>query len=83
MIKNPFAQKVMDLEQHCATPDELREFLGEKRERLGIFEGNWEEGQFEAGMGAGMIHEILPAADVVKNLVREYQETISGLCSAE
>lgn len=83
MIKNPFAMKCVDLEQRGASPEALRELLGEKRERLGIFEGNWEEGQLEAGMGAGMIHEILPVADVVRNLVREYREATRELCSQD
>ncbi len=81
VIRNPFALKCVELERQGAAPEALRELLGEKRERLGIFEGNWEEGQFEAGMGVGMIHDVLPAADVVRNLVREYREALRDLCS--
>ena len=79
MIRNPFAQECVTLEQRCASPDELQALLGSRRERLGIFEGDWEEGQFEAGMGAGMIRTVLPAAEVVDHLLREYQAAVNQL----
>jgi enoyl-[acyl-carrier protein] reductase II len=79
MLRNPFALRCIDMEKRGMSPDDMRSALGEKRERLGIFEGDWEEGQFEAGMGAGMIREILPAAEVVQNLLREYQEAVGQL----
>jgi enoyl-[acyl-carrier protein] reductase II len=80
MIKNPFALRAVEAERRGADGEELRRLLDEKRERRGIFEGDWEEGQFEAGMGAGMIDEILPAAEVVARLVAECRRTLDGLC---
>lgn len=79
MIKNPFALQCVEAEKRGATPEQMRELLAEKRERKGIFEGNWEEGQFEAGMGAGVIRDILPVQTVVENLIREYEMTIARL----
>ncbi|MDD5088322.1 MAG: nitronate monooxygenase [bacterium] len=80
MIKNPYALRCAEREQEGASKAEMRELLGEKRERRGIFEGDWEEGQLEAGMGAGMIHEVIPATQVVENFMREYRETLAELC---
>ena len=82
MIRNPFALRCIEAEKRGAPADELRALLGEKRERQGIFEGDWEEGQLEAGMGAGLIHEILPAAAVVENLVREYESALTWLTAS-
>jgi enoyl-[acyl-carrier protein] reductase II len=82
MIKNPFALKAVEYEKRGATSEETRSLVAEKRERKGIFEGDWEEGQFEAGMGVGLIHEILPAAVVVEKLMKEYRRTISALGGA-
>lgn len=79
MIKNSYALKTMEYEKRGASVEETRELLGAKRERLGIFEGDWDEGQFEAGMGAGLIREILPAAIVMEKLVKECRETVEGL----
>jgi enoyl-[acyl-carrier protein] reductase II len=71
MIKNPFALRVQDAEASGAKKEELLELLGSKRERLGIFEGNWEEGEFEAGQSSGLVRDILPAAEVVRKLMLE------------
>lgn len=68
-IKSTFTKKNTNLENEGATSKELKEFLGEKRERLGIFEGNLEEGILEAGQGAGKIVEILPLKEVFDRLV--------------
>jgi enoyl-[acyl-carrier protein] reductase II len=79
MIKNPFALKCMDYEKRGASVEETRDLLATKREMKGISEGDWEEGQFEAGMGVGLIHEILPAATVVENIMTEFYATLARL----
>jgi enoyl-[acyl-carrier protein] reductase II len=71
MIKNPFALRAQEAEARGAKKEELLELLGSKRERLGIFEGNWEEGEFEAGQSSGLVHDILPAGEVVRRLMLE------------
>ncbi len=81
MIRNPFAEKAKDAEMRGATREELMDLLGSKREMMGIFEGNWEEGEFEAGQSAGLVHEILPAAEVVRSMMKECLETMEGLKS--
>ena len=68
-IKNQFTEKAFELENRDARPEELRKLLGEKRERLGIFEGNLEEGILEAGEGVGLITEIQSAAEVFEKLI--------------
>ncbi len=80
MLKNPFALQAVEAERRGASAEELRQLLDAKRERRGIFEGDWEEGQFEAGMGAGMIHEILPASAVVERLVGRIPPDASPAC---
>lgn len=67
-IKNTFTERVTYIENEGATSKELKELLGEKRERLGIFEGNLEEGILEAGQGAGKIVEILSVKEVFDRL---------------
>ncbi len=79
MIKNPFAERAKEAEARGASKEELMELLGSKREMLGIFEGNWEEGEFEAGQSAGLVHEILPAGEVVRLMMKECEETIKSL----
>jgi len=73
MIKSPFALKCAEFEHRCATPEETLELLSKKRERAGMFEGNWEEGQFEAGMGIGLIHDVPTVEQMVCRLLEEYR----------
>ncbi len=75
MIKTPFALKAAESDRTGATKDEQLALLGSKRERAGIFEGNIEEGEFEAGQSSGLITAVLPAAEVVRRMVLEYRAT--------
>ena len=75
MIKNPFANAVLQAEARGADENELRQLLGTGRARKGIFEGNLQEGELEAGQSSGLIHEILPVAKVMEKLIQEFLET--------
>jgi enoyl-[acyl-carrier protein] reductase II len=79
MMRSPFAIKAHEAEARGAQKEELAALLGAKRERLGIFEGNWEEGEFEAGQSSGLVREILTAAEVVKNLMAECESAMQRM----
>jgi enoyl-[acyl-carrier protein] reductase II len=74
MLKNPFALKAREGEMAGKSKEELKQMLGSGRERKGIFEGNWEEGEFEMGQSAGLVNEILPAAEVVRKTMKEFED---------
>ena len=74
MLKNPFALRAAEAESRGASREELEALLGRSRERKGIFEGNWEEGEFEVGQGVGLIRDIPTAGEVLRRLVDEYEE---------
>ncbi len=76
MISNDWTARVQEAESRGADTDELRELLGEGRERLGIFEGDLDEGQVEAGQGGGLVRDIPSAGDLVHRLVNEYQTAV-------
>ncbi|RQV93701.1 nitronate monooxygenase [bacterium] len=76
MIKNPFVAQCIAYERRGATPEETIQLMGKGRERAGIFEGNWEEGQFEAGTSSALIKDIPTVEDCVKRLLRDYTKTI-------
>ena len=44
--------------------------------------GNMEAGLLPLGAGAGIITEILPAAEVVRRIVEEYDEVVKQLSRA-
>jgi enoyl-[acyl-carrier protein] reductase II len=76
MLRNDFATRAKEAESRGATREELLELLGTKRERAGIFEGDTVEGAMEAGQSAGLVHDIIPAAEVVRRLMAEYQDVV-------
>lgn len=72
MIKNDFAIRVMKVENEGWNETQLRELLGAKRERAGIFEGDLVEGELEAGQGVGLIKDIPTVKDLFERLIKEY-----------
>jgi len=72
MIKNDFTSTVHKEELNGADEEKLKSLLGEKRERLGIFEGDEQNGMMEAGQGAGLIKEILPVKDLMEKFIKEF-----------
>ena len=76
LLKNKFSTEAQIAEYSGTTPEKLRELLGEKRERMGIFEGDFEEGMMEAGQGSGLIKEILPVKQLMEKLIREFDTAL-------
>lgn len=74
MLKNGFFNQVQEAYRKCASPEELRQLLGRARAKRGMFEGDLEEGELEIGQVSALIHDILPAAQIVKEMVREFEE---------
>ena len=75
MIKNEFTKTVSEAETNGANEEVLKNLLGTKRERLGIFEGDEHNGMMEAGQGAGLIKNILTVEELMKSLIDEFDNT--------
>jgi enoyl-[acyl-carrier protein] reductase II len=74
LIKNAFWERVRELENKGASKEELKELLGRGRAKLGMFEGNPDEGELEIGQVSALIDEIKPAGDIVKEMVEEFEK---------
>ena len=74
MLKNDFALKAVKANEDGWNEDKLKTMLGNKREMLGIFEGNENEGEMEAGQGSGLIKEILPVDLLMNKLLVEVEK---------
>jgi len=81
MIKNKFFQLVQEAEFRGASKEELHQLLGKRRAKLGIFEGNTEEGELEIGQVSSAIRKIQPASEILIELWREYEALKKTLCS--
>lgn len=74
MLKNKFFEDVMDLYTKNPTKEDLIKLLGRARAKKGMFEGDLEEGELEIGQIAGLIHDIKPAAQIVKDMISEFED---------
>jgi enoyl-[acyl-carrier protein] reductase II len=72
IMKNRFFAEIEEMESRGATADELSALLGRGRSRKGMFEGDMEEGELEIGQASGIVGEIKPAAEIVRELIDEY-----------
>ena len=80
LIKNKFYLDLQELYQQKASVEQLKNILGRGRAKLGMFEGDLEEGELEIGQIAGLIHSIKPAAEIVQEIITEYQEVKKSFC---
>ena len=74
LIKNKFYDDVQNLYQKCSTKEELITLLGRARSKRGMFEGDLVEGELEIGQIAGIIHEIKPAAEIVEEMISDFEK---------
>jgi enoyl-[acyl-carrier protein] reductase II len=79
LIKNKFYTQVKELYTQNPTHEQLKELLGRARAKKGMFEGDLEDGELEIGQIAGLINEIKPAAEIVKEIIEEYEAVKKSL----
>ena len=79
LIKNAFYEKVAALYKTAPSPEQLKELLGRARAKKGMFEGDMVEGELEIGQISGLINDILPAREIVKNIIQEYNNAKNQL----
>jgi len=83
LLKNKFFDQIQSAELRGATAEELKEILGRARAKRGMFEGDLEEGELEIGQVSALLNKILPAAEIVKEIMDEYQEAKDALCNSK
>ncbi|MCL6294643.1 NAD(P)H-dependent flavin oxidoreductase [Jejuia spongiicola] len=81
LIKNKFYNELQELYKTAPTPEQLKKMLGRARAKRGMFEGDLDEGELEIGQIAGLIHDIKPVAEIVEDMVKEFQVAKSEVSS--
>jgi len=79
LLKNDFYQKVKEAEEKGANELELKEILGHGRAKLGMFDGNLDDGELEIGQVAVMIDKIEPVEEIFKNIISGYNQAIKKI----
>ena len=73
-LKNAFSEKYLKAERAGASKEELEALFDGSNLKQAALDGDVEWGKLEAGQSAGLVDEILPAAEVMQRLVREMDE---------
>lgn len=79
LLHNDFAARVQQAEERGASREELSEMLGRGRAKKGMFEGDLNEGELEVGQVSSMIRVLKPAADIVHELMDEFNAAAQRL----
>jgi len=80
LLKNEFAQAVIAAETRGASAAELQELLGRGRAKKGMFEGALAEGELEIGQASALVKKVQPAAEIVAETWKEFQEACENAC---
>ena len=78
LLKNKFFQQVQEAEARGASKEELQILLGRARAKAGMHEGDLDEGELEIGQVSALLHDILPAGDIVRTLWKEFKEGLAN-----
>ncbi|WP_309282104.1 nitronate monooxygenase [Fluviicola sp.] len=73
LMKNAFFEKVEQAYGQGATNEQLNELLGRGRAKKGMFEGDLIEGELEVGQISGLISEMKPAGEIVREIIAEFK----------
>jgi enoyl-[acyl-carrier protein] reductase II len=79
LLQNTFSHQVEELENIGASSDTLLEFLGKGRARIGMYEGNTEEGEFEIGQVSTLINQIQSIQSIFDEIIMEYKTAIQEI----
>ncbi|MBP8932978.1 MAG: nitronate monooxygenase, partial [Candidatus Atribacteria bacterium] len=77
-LKNKLTRKFEELEAHQVNREEI-EALGSGRLRRAVCEGDVEEGSVMAGQISGLIDDIKPVSEIIKDMIYEFQNTVARL----
>jgi enoyl-[acyl-carrier protein] reductase II len=81
LFKNSFYEEMKNLEDQGAPEEELVKLLGQGRARMGMLEGDMDQGEIEIGQGCSLIKDCPTVFEVVEHLLADYQKTKISLPS--
>lgn len=76
LIKNDFYKQLETAYTQNADAEQLTALLGRGRAKRGMFEGDLIEGELEIGQIAGLIDAIIPAGEVVTEIITEFRAAL-------
>ena len=83
LLKNEFADAVAKAESEGADTQALQNLLGRGRAKLGMFEGDMQQGELEIGQVSAMLNDIKPAAAILNQIWQEFLKEKNRLNTLE
>ncbi len=68
LLNNQFAKEIAEMESRCCTVEELEKHLGKGRARLGMLEGDMDQGELEVGQIVGLLNDLPTCKELISNL---------------
>lgn len=72
LLKNAFSDKIEAAENCCVSREDLAALLGKGRARLGMFEGDLDEGELEIGQVSALLNDMPSAATIISTVWNEF-----------
>ncbi len=76
LLRNKFYDQVAELEDKGGSVEEIKSLLGSGRAKKGMFLGDLDEGELEIGQVSAMLKKTEIAAQVIEDMVQEFNRTI-------
>ncbi|MEV6909184.1 nitronate monooxygenase family protein [Amycolatopsis sp. NPDC051071] len=80
-LANDFTDRMTELENSAADVERRRDTFTASTLRDAALDGDLKNGKVEAGQSAGLVTDVLPAADIVRRIVEEYDAAVARLRS--
>ncbi|MDN3594777.1 NAD(P)H-dependent flavin oxidoreductase [Zunongwangia endophytica] len=81
LLKNKFFEDIETLYDTNPSKEDLKQLLGRARAKKGMFEGDLVEGELEIGQISGLINKIKPAAEIVTEIIEEFEAVKNDISS--
>ncbi len=81
-LKTDFTSTIIELEKSGAATEDILDFIGYRSNRIAQLEGNLNSGEAYCGASAGLIDEILPTKEVIRQLVEGYEQVVRQLTNS-
>jgi enoyl-[acyl-carrier protein] reductase II len=80
LLDNEFSDRISKMQNAGATVEQLSEALGKGRAKLGMFDGDLQEGELEIGQVASLINKVQAVNEIVAEMIEEYKNRIKNIC---
>ncbi|HEY4784751.1 MAG TPA: nitronate monooxygenase [Bacteroidales bacterium] len=81
LLRNKFFDSVQEAQTKGASAEEMKQILGRGRAKIGMFEGDLDDGELEIGQVSAMIDSIQPVSKVMEGIIAEFKEIKRNFCA--